>query len=359
MTSARVRLWDQFGLGRGPGNLVAIIDDAANVGVSSVANGAGTCHFTLPYNHPQISLCVPLLRHYSIERVAADGTVTTVGVGLLTDYDSTENEVIFYGTDYLGLFLHTITAANTTYTTQTIGAMISAQIAAAQAEPNSRVAFLTVGTIDATTLSPASILTSYEPRLLFLQSLISTWAGSNATPVRPLLSISRASPFTISFSQSTGVDRTQPLLEWGGTVNHFRYMPGWAHVSTRVNSIGQKRDGATVLYSTQTNTLSEATYGWIATNSLHIDVVDQTTLDNLVKHDARVAGRIGKNIGLTIISGAVAPWDGYDLLDSLPVSISRGPVSLSKALYTIGSLEWTCLPDGSEQTVIGLFPKDV
>lgn len=363
VTIARVTLWDTTGTDRGRGDVTAVINDAGNVGVGAYANAAGSCHFTLPYNHPLISTCIPRLTHYRISRVSPSGE-TTVGVGLLDDFDATENEVVFYGLDYLGLFDRSITPSDTSYTDADIGTIIEdeaklARDSSATSHPdaNSVLGFLTMGTFDTTSLAPASIISAFQPRLQFIQSLISTWSGSNSTPVRPLFSVTRDPTFTVSFDKDAGSDQTGMHLEYRSTVTHFRYIPGWAGYRTAMHLIGQKRDGAAVLYSDETGG-SPSTYGISEGADLILDVADQTTLDNMAKHELRVSQRIGKKLTLTIQSGALAPWDGYDLADSIPISISRGPVSLSRALYTLTGLQWEMAPDGTEDLQLQLQPKD-
>lgn len=355
MSSFRVKLWDTTGTGRGRGSLKAIIDDAKSIGGSEYANDVGTFFMTLPANHPQISECQPLLRHYSIERF--DGsTYVPIFNGLLTDYDATDNEAVIYGEDYLGLLKHTISAANTSYSNTIVSNIISAQFQSAiDNETNTRLGFLSLGTIEATTKT-TTVLTSYEERLHFMQSLVGIIQGGGTT--RPMVYISaRSNPIHFNFATNRGSDNTNMRLEYGSNVIRFKYRP-YGDFSTRVNSVGIKRDGASIIYSTQTYA-SETTYGWMTAPAAYQDVVNQTALDDLALHQARVNGRIGKTLGLVFKSGAIVPWDGYDLGDSFPVYIDRGPVSISGDMFTLWGLQWLGKPDGSEELGLNLLPKDV
>jgi hypothetical protein len=345
--------------GRGRGTLAAIIDDAKDIGGSEMANAPGECFFTLPYNHPQISQCVPLLRHYRIDRYdATAGAYTTVFAGLLDDYDARPNEVVFYGTDYLGLLKGTISHSATTYTSQYVGNIITDQLTAARAEANSRVNFITVGTID-TTSTTTTVLTSYEERLPFISGLADILMSSRS--VHSIIQVtprsSTTGTYTFRFQENQGSDKESVRLEYGGLVTDFHYAPGYGDAKTRINAIGQKREGASLLYSTQLSGLSEATYGWIAGPRLFLDIVDQTALDSRTLRAAKAAGRIGKNVGLAVRVNGLGPWAGYDLGDNLRVVIERGPVSVN-GLFTLWGLQWIGHRDGSEDLLLNLLPKD-
>lgn len=346
-----------LGASRGRGDGVAQIPDAKDIGVSEYANQAGECFFTLPANHPLISECVPLQRHVRVLRWGGSSYVP-IWNGLLEDYEASRNEVVFYGTDYLGLLTGTITSSNTSYTDTLIGSIISAQLTAAVGEANSRVGFIGVGSIAATTTT-ATLLTSFQTRLDFIGGAIDILIADRS--VRPIISVTPRTAalngsFSFTFSENQGADKEDVRLEYGGLVRDFRYAPGYADLATRIYGIGVKREGASVLYSTQTYA-NETTYGWIARPAVYQDVINQTALDQRAKRDARRAARIGKNVALTLRVSGLAPWDGYDLGDAVRVVINRGIVNVN-ALYTVWGLEWIGQKNGSEDLFLSLTPKE-
>ena len=118
VTHTRIRLFD-IGANRGPGNEVAIVYDAKNIGSEVMANDEGSAYWTLPINHALINQFQPLLRHYKIERLNhVTGTYDLVGAGLLTGADVTNDEVVFSGSDYMGIL--------NTYYTEVLGAAADA-----------------------------------------------------------------------------------------------------------------------------------------------------------------------------------------------------------------------------------------
>lgn len=118
VTHTRIRLFD-IGANRGPGTEVAVVYDAKNIGSEVLANDEGSAYWTLPINHPAIDNFIPLKRHYKIERLNHDtGSYDLVGAGLLTGADVSRDEVVFSGSDYMGVM-------NTHYT-KVLGAEIGA-----------------------------------------------------------------------------------------------------------------------------------------------------------------------------------------------------------------------------------------
>ena len=114
VTHTRIRLFN-IGANRGPGDEVAIVYDAKNIGSEVMANDEGSAYWTLPINHALINHFQPLLRHYKIERLNhVTGGYDLVGAGLLTGADVTNDEVVFSGSDYMSIM--------NTYYTEVLGA---------------------------------------------------------------------------------------------------------------------------------------------------------------------------------------------------------------------------------------------
>lgn len=93
----------------------AVVHDAKKIGVSHTVNGSGEFFLTLPSNHPQVSAIVPLRTYWRVCRW--DETVNVfrvVGEGLVTDAESSPNEVIFYGVDKLGMLSRVVVPADKT-----------------------------------------------------------------------------------------------------------------------------------------------------------------------------------------------------------------------------------------------------
>ena len=103
VSHTRVRIFT-LASNRGVGDEVAVIYDAKHIGSAVLANDSGGAYWTLPINHPSNKDCVPLLRHYKIERFNHDtDSYDLVGAGLLMSADVTNDEIVYNGSDYLAL----------------------------------------------------------------------------------------------------------------------------------------------------------------------------------------------------------------------------------------------------------------
>ena len=103
VSHTRVRLF-KLATNRGVGEEVDVIYDAKHIGSAVFANDSGGAYWTLPINHPSNKNCVPLLRHYKIERFNHDtDTYNLVGAGLLMSADVTNDEIVYNGSDYMAL----------------------------------------------------------------------------------------------------------------------------------------------------------------------------------------------------------------------------------------------------------------
>ena len=350
----RVKLWSVDTAGatptRGRLNQVAVIDDATDVGVSEYANEPGETFFTLPMNHPQIAECKPLERHYEVSRRNASGTYEIMGSGILDDQDATANEVIFYGTNHLGMLSRSITATNQSYTNTLVGTIINNQFTDAQGLSTWR--HYVKGTIDATTRS-VTVITTFEERLGFWRGLLEILAAGGTT--RPIMSVSRSYPATFSFNQNKGSDKENVRLEYGGAVLDFRQVLGYQNRATNIRAIGIKREGAAILYSSQTYG-DPTTFGRLYMSGLFQDVINQAELDDLALSTLKDAYERSGNLVMSLAQGYLVPWDGWDLGDSVRVVISRGIVSIN-ALYTVWGMEWIGKKDGSESLYLDLQPK--
>jgi hypothetical protein len=219
--------------------------------------------------------------------------------------------------------------------------------------PNSRMGFVTIGTIDSVTAS-ATITSDYQPRLEFMRSLVQIVQQGATT--RPRMYITRTSPFTFNFDDNAGQDRLGVNLEYGGMVDSYRLWAGYGDLATRIRAVGQKLNGSAVLYSTQSS-LSADQYGIIERPAIYAMLADQAAMDKITAQDARKAAQLYQNAAIVIRSNALAPYDGYDILDSVPLTIVRGPVNIDNSLRTIWGIEWIGHRDGSETTSLLQTPK--
>jgi hypothetical protein len=363
---ARVNLY-AMGTNHGPGGLITCIEDASEIGLSSYANAPGEMFFTLPYDHYAQSLLLPLQTHVQVQRQENEGSAwSTIGWGLVSDYDALPNSTVWYVDDYLALFDGSLTALDANYKGVAIHSILQSEALMAirqsgttSISADSRLGFIAMGNVD-TTATSTSITTSYQGRLSFMRQLCQIQqAGTSTRPIMTVGWTAETPPFgfTFNFYTNRGQNRPEINLEYGGLVSNFRTRGGFGNMATQIMSIGQKQDGAAILYSTATY-LAPATYGIIQKPTFHTLLPSQAALDALAATDARQSGQANRDLSVTLLSGALAPFAGYVIGDAVPITILRGNVALDHAYYTIWGLVWRGHDGGSEDTQLLILPRD-
>lgn len=382
-TLYRVILWETSTTDRGRGKIAAVIHDAKNVGVSSYLNEGGEMFFTLPYNHPQISACVPLERHYRVDRFdEEEGKYVTLGQGLLEDYEASENETVFYGLDYMMVLQKTITTPSTTtlvtYNDKTFANIYQTEMTQAISETNSRLAFIDYnkGTawshqssfplvINAATTT-YDIFTGGEPRGSFLTNLANIAMEGTTTKVvfgNTLESDTETyDGFFCDMNWSPTLN-DNIVLEYGGNVKSFSYSPNFRSLLTRsrvvATSITNNVAPTKIWSSVATGSAAPvSTYGIIESVFLEEDLATQAVVDNKAKYRLyQSSPEKIKNISIAIKDGSIIPYKRYKLGDDIRVRIERGNVSINTNL-TLRGQRYIASTNGTEELWFDFFPRD-
>jgi hypothetical protein len=350
--------------------LIGLIEDATDVGFSSYANDKGEAFFSLPYGHWAHDYIAPLNTHMEVQRQASPSSAwVTVGWALVSECDSTQNDTVYYGDDYLTLFSTSISGLATTYTAIACDQIIQweALLAIKQnglsgtagglgaTDPNSRLGFLTTGTIEATATT-ATVVSDFQSRLDLMRGVVQI--QQQGTTTRPMIYVSRTGPpFTFNFALNKGAEKPGLVAEWGGLINGFRLRGGYGQIATAVYGIAQRRGGATIMYA-YNEAVPPATYGIIQRPVVYAVLPDQATFNKIVASEGKRTSQINRDLAVVFRSNnGLGPFEGYEVGDSVPVTIKRGKVSLLQAYYTIWGIEWVGHRDGSESTSLVLLPE--
>jgi len=382
-TLYRIILWDMTST-KARNTIRAIIHDAKNVGVSTYLNEGGEAFFTLPYNHPQITECVPLERHYRVDRFdEEEGRYATIGQGILEDYEATPDETVFYGLDYMMVLTKTITTPTTTatltYDNQTFSSIYIDQMTQAVNQTNSRLGFIqfranTTGwshllttplVINASTAT-YDIFTGGESRGLFLTNVANiAMAGTTTKVIFGNTLESETELYNtffcdMNFSPTVNNDL---VLEYGSNVKSFSYSPNYRSLITRSLVVATSVYNATaptkIWSSVQTGTSAPtSTYGIIEAVFTEQDLVSQA------EADAKAAYRLYqsspekiKTISIAVTDGSIIPYKRYKLGDDIKVRINRGNVNVDTYL-TLRGQRYIGSTDGKEQLFFDFFPRD-
>lgn len=390
-----IEQFEAFG-GRGPGPITAIIIDGKNIGASKYHNGAGEMFFTLPNNHAQIATVVPWKTHYSLQQYRAGEGWREIHSGWIKDYDSTDQETIFYGIDYRGVLallyderfnpeqtpdslasIYPEDAAGTggsKYVGQRIDTIVGDQIDRAIHSPSSPLGFMFRGNIDAMP-ETLTIYSMFKERLAFIAGLLDSHRAG--TGLRTQIVVSRYETWTdsraktdtykIEVFDNPGKDRPDIRLEYGGLIQGYRVIP-FGDYGTRALGIGRTATGLRVEYDNQpappptgeSSDFYERQYGRLSKINYWDEIVDLNDLRRRLKQYAARVGAIGKQVGLGLRSDRLGVEDGWDIGDSVPVVIQRGPVDttvMGNGYWTIWG--WAALFHADHtDLVLSLLPQD-
>jgi hypothetical protein len=351
---ARVNVYN-MGTNRGPGGLLGCIEDAANIGFSENVNDAGEGFFTLPYNHWAHSYLSPLNTHIQFQRQETPTDAwTTVGWQLLKDYDSGSSDTVYKTQDYLSLFDDVLTSLKTAFTGAKVSDILQSVASVgihatydSTIDPTSRLGFVSMGHIDSTAAT-ATFMSDYQSRLALMKQAVGILQEGSSS--RPIFSISRTSPFTFDFYANKGSEHPELDMVYGVALQDFRLRGDYDQIASEIKGIGQKLSGSTILYSTQT-AIPRSSFGIIQRAVLFNLLPDQAALNKLTLSEAVAAAYVNKSLILVPRQrGGLAPYAGYALGDSIPVTIARGKTQLDRAYYTIWGLQWLAFANGTEQT---------
>lgn len=382
-TVYRVILWDVSSTkARGP--IAAIIHDAKNVGVSSYLNEPGEMFFTLPYNHPQITECVPLERHYRVDRFdEEDGRYITLSQGILEDYDATKDETVFYGTDYMGVLAKTITTPTTTatltYDNRTFQHIFIDQMTQAVNQTDSRLKFVQfrggASGWSHTTNAPLvinaatttyDIFTAGESRAAFLLNLANiSMSGTTSKVVFGNTLESETELYNTFFCDMNfaPVVNNDIVLEFGGNVKAFSYSPGFRRLITRsllvATSITNGVTPTKIWSSVATGTAAPtSTYGVIEAVFTEEDIITQAAANAKAQYRLYQSSPDKvKSISVAITDGSIIPFKRYKIGDDIKVRIKRGIIDIDTNL-TLRGQRYVGNTNGVEELWFDFFPRD-
>jgi len=375
----RVRIFD-MGANRGPGKMVAEFSDCPTVGATEYYNSPGEFYFTCSITHPQASVVEPFQTHYALEMYNGEGWYPKA-YGLITDYDATDDEVVFYGIDYLGVLSmlsderfnpsdspdRPVESGGSKYNNWRISDIIKDQLDRAVAAPNSPVGFITVE--DITEWDEfVTIFSTFKERLSFISGLIESHRAGTGVRTRLVVERSQTGAFSFRVLDAPGGDRDNIRAEYGGLVQGFRIIP-FGQWGTKVHGIGRAVDGTKPYYYRATapgkfpgppEQTFEEVYGSFPQVRFWADLADLNDLKRRVKQAARSVAKLGKRMGLGLRVDALDVKDGWDITDSIKVDVKRGIVDTDRfgsGYWTIWGWQWEWAANYPTLT-LSLLPRD-
>jgi hypothetical protein len=331
----------------GPSTKLAEVWDARNLGWARYDRLAAKAFATLAQTSPHLSLITKLQTHVKITRVAPSGN-TEVFNGLLVDYDSTGDDVVLDVADYTSLLGTSRCNYKKMYPTKKLGSQIvSPEWTLAKNATGSRLGFVTSGTIedpvgtDGTTpiKTNATFGVADQMRLAFFYDL--SEMGRANTAYHVTFEISRTSPFTFTFLKNKGTARDIPLV-LNGTVSDYRFLPGWRAYKNDVATLGGSTGGGSVEIVSTSSSAITSLGRWQDAQTIRtvMGIVGKTAeIDQQKAATERILKRSMEGapmIAVTLVTGAIEPFSGWDVCDTMPVEVVNGIDNLTGAMRVLG-----------------------
>lgn len=364
-------------VGRGPGRVVAVLEEAKNVGASIVYNSPGELHFTLLKNDPWCAVIEPKQVHYAVEFYSGDGWQEKYA-GVIWDVDATDTDLVFKGIDYLALWdtciderydplkpNKTYSSGGSYYSNVTLRTVILDQLQYAKSLTDSWVGFIDTSSSNICTMNEkVSVYSTMQPTLSFISGLIDSHRQGTGKRTRIKVVKTTTGTYQLHIVDDPGVTRSDLAIHYGEIAQGYRLIffgDNWANVQ---HVIGRNRDGVKVVYKTikgMSFQPSTSVYGRIANVSVMDGVQDSSDLNRRGLQAAMGAAKLGKQIALGIRTQSLAPLQGWDICDVFPVTIQDEAVdttNLGSGYWAAMAAAWEATDIGQQSVVITFLPRE-
>ncbi len=341
-----VELFDS-GATWGPNTKLAEVWDARNLGWSRYDRLAGRAFFTVGQDSPYLALLDKLKTHARITRVATSGN-TEVFNGLIVDPDSTGDDVVVSAIDYLGLLGVSRCGYKTMYPKALIGGgIVSPEWTLAKNATGSRVGFIATGTIEdpvgtdgTTKIRTNTTFGLMDQTRLRLFYDLSEMARAN-TVNHVTYEVTRSGTFTFNFWKNRGSASAIPLV-LNGTVSDYQRLQGWGAYRNDLATLGTTTGGgSTEIISKDTAAIASRGL-WQDAGSIPtiMGIVGKTTeADQQKAATDRMLQRAKQQndaLALVLVPGAIEPFAGWDICDTMWVEIVNGLDQISTTWRVLG-----------------------
>jgi hypothetical protein len=269
--------------------------------------------------------------------------------GIVSDYNSTGDDVVFDIYDYVSLLSLSRSGYRTMYPTKLIGTeIVSPEWLLAKNATNSPLGFVTTGTIedplgtdDATAIKTnAQFGLMDQMRLALFYDL--TEMGRANTNHHVTFEITRTATFTFNFWKNKGSLVGIPLV-LNGSVNDYQYAPNWAALRNDLATLGTTVGGGAAEV-VKTNATSAAVFGrrqdvftiktLAGTGALTVESDQQQAV---AERMLKTATEGSPSLWLTLVPGVIQPFSGWNICDTFPVEIVNGVDSITGNWRVVGA----------------------
>jgi hypothetical protein len=341
----------------GPNALLGEVWDARNLGWSRFDRIPGKAFFTLNQRSALLPLLVPLTTHFRIVRLTPTAT-TVVWAGIVADWDSTGDDVIVFGYDYLSLLSVSRAGYKTLYPTKKLGTeIVSPEWTLAENATTSPPGFVTTGTIQdppgtdgATTIKTnAQFGTLDQMRLQLFYDLSEMGRANTINYVT--YEITKDTPHTFNFWKNKGSTWAGAFV-LNGNVREYRYLPNWIGYRNDFASVAMAAAGgpAEIVQKDDTAAAAKGRRQDVFTARTLLGISGAATEADqqaaALAHQLKRGLQLQPALQLDLLRGAYTPGV-LGLCDRVPVEISNGADSITGSWVFLGE---TCIVDESGES---------
>jgi len=323
------------GAGYGVGAQIAEFDRIHSLGYADYANSVPEAFFTVLQDDRKVASLRDKGGRAHLRLWREDDLVWTGPLGL--ERDSSSDDSIFYCYGYLADLFWTLTGWKQTYTSQTVGSIVSQAWSSAKGLSFSRLAHVKTGTIESppTTAGGSTAITlptyqAFKKRYLYVMQEMAA-IGASDTGNTTLFEITHALDPTFNFWK----DRTRSLtnVRWdytgtsSGKVQTFREYEMPVYHRNLTFGVGQNARES-VLRKEVSNGADMGEWGRMEEPLFFSWVRDETELDRALKLRIKRGLLHDDQITLSFFPGAETPPNTtssrWRIGDKVPVHIDRG-----------------------------------
>jgi hypothetical protein len=321
----------------GPNLRLGEIWEARNLGWSRYDRVPGRAFFTLAHTDNLSSFgwaIVPLTTHVRFYRIV-DGTATLVYTGVIVDYDSTGDDVIYQCLDYLALLSISRTGYKTLYPVKAIGTeIVSPEWTLAKNATSSPLGFITTGTIenplgtdDVTVIKSNTQFGLLDQMRLQLFYDLSEMGRANTTH-HVTFEIAPSTTPTFTFYKDKGTNVTFGFV-LNGNVSDYRYLPNWTAYRNDLATVGSIATGGTgeIVKKDDTAAASKGRRQDVFTIQTLLGIVGATTEADqqqaVAQRMLKKALTLQPTLALSLMPGGTDLFNGWDICDKVLVEIEN------------------------------------
>jgi hypothetical protein len=214
------------------------------------------------------------------------------------------------------------------------------------------------------------VFSSGQPSLDYIADICELEMGAKTNGDKVVFGISKpdasstySGNFLLKLSVSSSAT-TAFALRYPDNIKSFIYDPGYGKVRNLITviptekyltgSAGQNSGGTSLVGAESSDTASQASYGTIPLISAKGGFVDSQAAKNEAN---RLLNTLklsnSKQVSLSVVIDSVDLWNGWDVGDSVNVSINKGIVNINEP-FVISGVRWFGETDGHERVELEL-----